>query len=137
MESQELNNALINFLKAKDPLFSERDKVFTALNAYWLTFAMKEAGYSDDELKQSAKNAIYRLKLHISYLAESFGLELEDDAVLQSAATTKAVLSVAKPQKLTDVSLPLSTVSEASDDNSQPLDNLHHEDDSTFEQLFS
>lgn len=138
LDAQESNAALINFLKAKDPLFSERDKLFSALNAYWLPFAMREAGYSDEELRQCAKNAIYRLKLHISYLAESFGLELEDDAVLQSAATTKAIPPVTKPQKLNDISLQPSTATEVIGGDSQLLDDLiHHEDDSTFKGLFS
>ncbi|WP_242051263.1 hypothetical protein [Nostoc spongiaeforme] len=138
LESQDLNTALVNFLKAKDPLFTERDKLFSALNAYWLPFAMKEAGYSDEELRQCAKNAIYRLKLHISYLAESFGLELDDDVVSQPVATTKAFPPVTKLPKLNDINLQPSTATEVISTGSQPLDDLiHHEDDSTFEGLFS
>ncbi|WP_242053760.1 hypothetical protein [Nostoc parmelioides] len=138
LEAQESNVALVNFLKAKENLvLSERDKLFSALSAYWLPFAMRNAGCSDEELKQSAKNAVYRLKLHISYLVESFGLDLED-AVLQPATATKPIRPVTKTPKV-ELDLQPLTAPEASDHASQPdLEQLiHHEDDGTFEGLFN
>jgi hypothetical protein len=138
LEAQESNIALVNFLKAKETLaFTERDKLFSALVPYWLPFAMRNAGCSDEELKQCAKNAVYRLKLHISYLIESFGLDLED-AVLPPATATKPVSPVTKTPKV-DVDLQLSTSMEVSDNAPQSdLEQLiHHEDDGTFEGLFN
>ncbi|WP_414756124.1 hypothetical protein [Anabaena sp. CCY 9910] len=138
LEAQESNKALVNFLKTKETLaFTERDKVFSALVPYWLPFAMRNAGCSEEELKQCAKNAVYRLKLHISYLAESFGLDLED-VVLQPATSTKPIAPVTKTPKV-DIDLQPSTAPEVSSDTSQSdLEQLiHHEDDGTFEGLFN
>ncbi|WP_199316374.1 hypothetical protein [Tolypothrix sp. FACHB-123] len=138
IEAQESNVALVNFLKTKETLaFTERDKVFSALSAYWLPFALRNAGCSDSQSKQCAKNAIYRLKLHISYLVESFGLDNED-FVTQPVKATEPISPVNKTPKI-DVDLTPSTAKASSEDTPElNLEQLiHHEDDSTFEGLFN
>jgi hypothetical protein len=137
LEAQESNLALVSFLKDKETLaFTEKDKLFSAIAAYWLPFAMRNAGCSDRESKQYAKNAVYRLKLHISYLIESFGLDLED-AVLQPIPATQPISPVTKTPQVDNSQL--STAQEVADD--APEENLeqliHHSDDGTFEGLFN
>lgn len=75
MNKEPLSVALIKYIKHSNDI-SEREKVLAALSGYWLPFALRADGsYPEWELKQSARNAIYKLKLHIAYLSEAFVLE--------------------------------------------------------------
>ncbi|MCF2151944.1 hypothetical protein IQ276_037175 [Desmonostoc muscorum LEGE 12446] len=75
MNKEPLGVALIKYIKQSNDI-SEREKVLSALSGYWLPFALRADGsYPEWELKQSARNAIYKLKLHIVYLSEAFFLE--------------------------------------------------------------
>lgn len=75
MNKEPFSVALIKYIKQKNDI-SEREKVLSALSGYWLPFALRADGsYPDWELKQSARNAVYKLKLHIAYLSEAFLLE--------------------------------------------------------------
>ncbi|MBD2503893.1 hypothetical protein [Anabaena azotica] len=133
LEPEDFNSALVQFLKAKDSkAFTERDKVYSAVAAYWMPFAMRNAGFTDDESKQSAKEAVYRLTLHIRYLAQSFGLELEE-ATPQLSSNSKSLPSLTKDEDFEDSIESLST--SESEDVSEP--SIHHDDDSAFEEMFS
>jgi hypothetical protein len=75
MNKEPFSTALIKYIKQSNDI-SEREKVLSALSGYWLPFAVKADGnYSEQEVKQFARNAIYKLKLHIAYLSEVFFLE--------------------------------------------------------------
>ncbi|MEA5566647.1 hypothetical protein [Anabaena sp. UHCC 0399] len=72
MNKEPSSVALIKYIKQSNDI-SEREKVLSALSGYWLPFAVKADGnYSEQEVKQSARNAIYKLNLHITYLFEVF-----------------------------------------------------------------
>ncbi|MCC5640018.1 hypothetical protein LC593_30155 [Nostoc sp. CHAB 5844] len=72
MNKEPSSVALIKYIKQSHDI-SEREKVLSALSGYWLPFAVKaEGNYSKDEVKQSARNAIYKLRLHIAFLTEVF-----------------------------------------------------------------
>lgn len=72
MNKEPSSVALIKYIKQNNDI-SEREKVLSALSGYWLPFAIKADGnYSEQEVKQSARNAIYKLNLHIAYLFEAF-----------------------------------------------------------------
>lgn len=75
LKKEPTNMALINFLRQDDET-GARDKLLSALFSYWLPFALKADGnHSELELKQYARYAIYKLKLHIAYLGEEFFLD--------------------------------------------------------------
>lgn len=131
LDGEQLNIALANFLKKKSTDFTEKDRVFSALSAYWLPIALKDEGtLSDQQLKQYARNAIYKLKLHISYLVETFGLE---DIELPMSATKKVQL-----QQPATISLEPdeSSFEEQDLSVSDSKDLIYHDDDSTFQQMF-
>ena len=68
---------LIRYFQAKEADFSVRELILWASVAYWQPLAEKYLGESsEEELKQSARNSIYRLEQHINYLREVFDLEL-------------------------------------------------------------
>lgn len=137
LEPQEFNDALVKFLKAKDSkAFTERDKVYSAVAGYWMPFAMRDAGFSEGESQQCAKESVYRLILHIRYLAQSFGLDLSEDASGLQFTTPKSNSSIMPKTAKDDIDdFDLSTQQEVS--NSQPLNLIHHDDDGTFQELFS
>ncbi|MBW4617730.1 MAG: hypothetical protein KME21_31975 [Desmonostoc vinosum HA7617-LM4] len=75
IEAQSLDSILTDFLRSKNAVITEKEKVLNATRAYWLPFALKDRGeYSDEQLKHYARTAIYKLQMHINYLAENFGL---------------------------------------------------------------
>jgi hypothetical protein len=123
IEADNHSTALINFLKMKKVRnFSEKDKLLSAISAYWLPFALKEDGsYSDEELMHCARSAIYKLTLHINYLAETFGIEANDVSVLPSSSTRKTNFPI-KSGSMTDSA------------NPEPF--INHQDDSAFDTMF-
>ncbi|MBD2166475.1 hypothetical protein H6G04_18935 [Calothrix membranacea FACHB-236] len=128
IEAHSHNTALINFLKMKKVLhFNEKDKVLSALSAYWLPLALKEDGsYSDEELADCARSAIYKLRLHINYLAATFGvenLELETTQVtaLPSPSTKKTTVT---------------SNSDSINASAKEEDLINHYDDHAFDKMF-
>lgn len=125
LEPEELNIALISFLKQKVNI-SEKDKVLSALSGYWLPFALRENGnYSQEQLKYYALSAIYKLKLHIALLSETFALE---ECFLNNP------INIVEPKSIqTQV-----VVSEKLNhpDDALNIDIVHHQDDKTFEEMF-
>lgn len=51
-----------------------RELVLTALEAYWLPFALEWERRSPEEVRRAARASVYHLQLHVSYLEERFGL---------------------------------------------------------------
>ncbi|BAY80494.1 hypothetical protein NIES25_69820 (plasmid) [Nostoc linckia NIES-25] len=62
---------LLNYLNSKATLYPSKDMAMIALMSYWLPLAYRTAGQGAREnLEQSIKDCIYRLKLHQQYLQE-------------------------------------------------------------------
>lgn len=130
-ESQEA--ILINYLNSKDTLYPSKDMAMIALMSYWLPLAYRAAGQGTKEnLEQSIKNCIYRLKLHQQYLQEMLagGLGTMADDLIESSVTNShlgklsitqsepSLVSDTVPDKLADMTslekndLPVETPSE-------------------------
>ncbi|WP_414541724.1 hypothetical protein [Nostoc sp. CCY0012] len=132
LEQELFNVALINFLKQKVNI-SEKDKVISALSAYWLPFALKADGNcSDSELKHYARTAIYKLKLHIAFLCETFVLE---DFSLVSPASISPKTIVQEPG-LTSPESAMNEQKQLEKSPSESMDFVHHQDDNTFQKMF-
>ncbi|MBD2241215.1 hypothetical protein H6G35_32290 [Aulosira sp. FACHB-113] len=62
---------LLNYLNSKATLYPSKDMAMIALMSYWLPLAYRAAGQvAKENLEQSIKDCIYRLKLHQQYLQE-------------------------------------------------------------------
>lgn len=82
--------------KAKNTEFSREQMILWALSAFWYPLACKWlGGFTETELKQKARNAIYELQKQINYLGQVFGLDL------QEFSTTVTVAAVAKSDEQT------------------------------------
>ena len=89
---------LIKYLRSPDPEFTEKDMILWATSAYWLPLALREQGScSVQQLKQSARTSIYKLRQHINYLAQTFGLESEVAEIPTSSPLFQAKSSWSKP----------------------------------------
>lgn len=133
MNKEAFSIALLNYMK-QDSDTSERDKVLPALFGYWLPLALKADGnYSELELKYYARNAIYKLKLHIAYLSEVFFLEdfpVGSPTIIPVKPMVQEIVSNVPGSKMVDESLIEPKRSKSS------VDLLHYEHDSTFEKMF-
>lgn len=68
--------------------FSREQMILWALSAFWYPLACKWlGGFTDEELKQFALNAIYELQKQINYLQQVFGLDLQEVATTKRAET--------------------------------------------------
>lgn len=142
---------LVKYLRSKDLELSEKNMVLWATAAYWLPLALQKNGCSSNgQLKQSARTAIYKLRQHINFLAQTFGLENELETTTVGAILPKAELETTSPQLIS----PPTSQSENELDNTQTIELLeekdskqptnqsgsnqllHHNDDKTFEALF-
>ncbi|WP_341531997.1 hypothetical protein WKK05_40620 (plasmid) [Nostoc sp. UHCC 0302] len=140
-----MTEVLGDFLKNRDALLTEKEKVIGAVSAFWLPFAlMHKGGYSEDYLKQCAREAIYKLTLHINYLAESFGLEVGEQVIpghtrktqgrkstLNSSSKEQLSISVASKPDLVNQEATEAIVEYT------PQDFIHNQDDDTFQEMFS
>ncbi|MBD6621294.1 hypothetical protein FNW02_37825 [Komarekiella sp. 'clone 1'] len=160
IDVESLDGILTNFLRSKNAAITEKEKVIGATRAYWLPFALKEKGeYSDEQLKQYARAAIYKLRMHINYLAENFGLLDEGEQAISNdkflstkslmprqPATAEKLTSVLAPpaskNKLGALDLveqvePCFTSSTETQAEYTPDDFIYHQDDDTFQEMFS
>ncbi len=65
--------------KTKKPEFSREQMILWALSAFWYPLACKWlGGFTEAELKQLARNAVYELQKQINYLSQVFGLDLQE-----------------------------------------------------------
>jgi len=142
---------LVKYLRSKDLELSEKNMVLWAAAAYWLPLALEKSGcYSTHQLKQSARTAIYKLRQHINFLAQTFGLEGEIEvtgigAILPQAEieTTAEEVMSPKADLLEDGSVNSKAIELAEDEDlHQPIIEpeitqlLHHQDDKAFHSLF-
>jgi hypothetical protein len=129
MNKEPFSVALVKYIKHGGNV-SERDKLLPALFGYWLPFALKADGnYSEQEVKQYARNAIYKLKLHIAYLSEVFFLEdfpVDSPTIIQGKPIAQQMVSNVVTERLIEPEKPKPSV-----------DFLRHEHDNTFETMFS
>ncbi|WP_341531423.1 hypothetical protein WKK05_37580 (plasmid) [Nostoc sp. UHCC 0302] len=160
IDVESLDGILTNFLRSKDAAITEKEKVIGATRAYWLPFALKEKGeYSDDQLKQHARAAIYKLRMHINYLAENFGLLDEGEQAIESEQflsnyslmprqktnierlTPEVAVTItnAKQKMLeqAEQTEPCSTSSSETRTEFTPVDFIHHQDDDSLQEMFS
>lgn len=145
------DETLVKYLRSKDLELSEKNMVLWAAAAYWLPLAFQKSGcYSAGQLKQSARTAIYKLRQHIIFLAQTFGLENELEASMIGAISPMAELETTIPRPVSPQteqienelvsSLAIELVEE--NDSYQPTTQLettgllHHNDDKMFEALF-
>lgn len=69
-----------------DQELSSKEMILWALRAFWQPFAHRyhaeqvHGGVSEEQLKRSARRAIYRLREHIAYLQEVFDLQEQEPA---------------------------------------------------------
>jgi hypothetical protein len=139
---------LIKYLRSPDPEFTEKEMILWASSAYWLPLALREQGScSVQQLKQSARTSIYKLRQHINYLAQTFGLEGEVAAIPIELPLPQANSSCSKPVDETALSLSSSEVPnqlplkdkadpEITSTDFEMPDLLHHQDDEAFQTLF-
>lgn len=142
---------LVKYLRSKDLELSEKNMVLWAAAAYWLPLALQKNGCcSNGQLKQSARTAIYKLRQHINFLAQTFGLENELEVSMIGAISSLAELETtaigemnAKAEQIEDESVNnLAAPLLEHKDLEQPVSPsettqlLHHNDDKTFEALF-
>ena len=65
--------------KTKKTEFSREQMILWALSAFWYPLACKWlGGFTEAELKQLARNAVYELQKQINYLSQVFGLDLQE-----------------------------------------------------------
>ncbi|MBD2451141.1 hypothetical protein H6G76_29225 [Nostoc sp. FACHB-152] len=142
-----MTKVLADFLKDRNTLLTEKEKMVNAAAAFWLPFALLHKGdYSQALLQQSAREAIYKLRMHINYIAETFGLENPDQTLIPvGSITTTKEATVAHPYP------PLTQLSISADEtaNQVPVmipstsveyeaeDMIHHHDDEALENIFS
>lgn len=142
-----MTEVLADFLKNKDTLLTEKEKVIGAASAFWLPFAlMHKGGYSDSYLKQCAREAIYKLRMHINYLAESFGLDARELWVMPTQHIVQTQGHISKLDSQPKEQLPTSS-NEKPDLMLVPpaeaqmeytaQDFIHHQDDDAFQEMFS
>jgi len=160
IDVESVDAILTNFLRSKDTVITEKEKVIGATRAYWLPFALKEKGeYSSEQLKQHARTAIYKLRMHIDYLAENFGLldEAEQTISDDNSFSTKSLMSpeAVTPERLTSELSPVIlkdkptilntpkqvesclTSSRETQVEYTPADFIHHQDDDILQEMFS
>ncbi len=95
------DEALVKYLRSKDLEVSEKNMVLWAAAAYWLPLAFQKSGcYSAGQLKQSARTAIYKLRQHIIFLAQTFGLENELEVTMTGAISPVAELETTSPRAI-------------------------------------
>ncbi|QLE59909.1 hypothetical protein [Nostoc sp. TCL26-01] len=95
---------LLNYLNSKATLYPSKDMAMIALMSYWLPLAYRAAGYGAKEnLEQSIKDCIYRLKLHQQYLQEMLtgGLGSMANDLIESPPTNSHLgqLSTTQPEQ--------------------------------------
>ena len=74
--------------KVKTTEFAREQMILWALSAFWYPLACKSlGGFTEVELKQKARNAIYQLQQQIVYLAQNFGLEPQEFSTPMTGAT--------------------------------------------------
>jgi hypothetical protein len=76
-----LHGTLLKYLQSKHIEFPREQMILWSLSAFWYPLACRWVGeFTEAELKQKARNAIYQLQQQINYLAQNFGLEPQDFA---------------------------------------------------------
>jgi hypothetical protein len=71
---------VLNYLNSKQTLYLAKDMAMIALMSFWLPLA-----YRDDDSQEKGnigrviRNSIYRLKLHLPYLQQMLGEEVEQE----------------------------------------------------------
>lgn len=66
-------------VKATELEFPREQMILWALSAFWYPLACRWlGGFTEGELKQKARNAIYQLQQQINYLATIFGLDPQE-----------------------------------------------------------
>jgi hypothetical protein len=71
---------VLNYLNSKQTLYPAKDMAMIALMSFWLPLA-----YRDDDSQEKGnigrviRNSIYRLKLHLPYLQQMLGEEVEQE----------------------------------------------------------
>lgn len=142
---------LVKYLRSKDLELSEKNMVLWAAAAYWLPLALQKHGCSNGQLKQNARTAIYKLRQHINFLAQTFGLENEFESTTTVGATspktelettTLSIISPQTEQSQDELGNRLATELLEEKDSYQTQTEpettqlLHHNDDKMFEALF-
>ena len=148
------DEVLVKYLRSKDLELSEKNMVLWAAAAYWLPLALQKNGCSSNgQLKQSARTAIYKLRQHINFLAQTFGLENELETNMIGAISSSAEQEIptsrlVSPQAFQIEDELVNRLADLEQDDSyqltaQPVTDqpettllLHHNDDKTFEALF-
>lgn len=84
---------LLQYLNQEELIFSKKERILQALLAYWLPLAYKKrGGLSREQLRQIAEQAIYGLRIHITYLEETFGIASQPLAPSQRHLSIEALL---------------------------------------------
>ena len=146
-----LEAMLVDYFRSKDADLDEKDMVMWANCACWIPLAQKkrqEQGIcSEAEFKQSGRLSIYKLLQHIYLLAHICGLEEELEVV--PALRPQGKQSSNKSDSFSPITRECTTSQQFnSSDSDSPSENivtaipqnsdlLYHEDDATFQSIFS
>lgn len=132
--------------KVKTTEFAREQMILWALSAFWYPLACKSlGGFTEAELKQKARNAIYQLQQQIVYLAQNFGLDPQEFSTPMTGATANSSFNqvpVSEPTvsgTSTAPSLASSTSSVTNAGLSEPLlpEAIGNEDDQLLDELFN
>ncbi len=117
---------LLNYLNSKQTLYPAKDMAMIALMSFWLPLA-----YRDDDsqahgnIGRVIRDSIYRLKLHLPYLEQMLGEEVEQEKQM-------ALFEVEAGRQKSRLEIPTQTVTAEDDSDSQTeIDNPKSEADST------
>jgi hypothetical protein len=141
-----MTQVLADFLKDRNTLLTEREKVIGAAAAFWLPFALLHKGdYSKADLQRCAREAIYKLRMHINYIAETFGLENPKDVFntpvmpyspLYSDTNGSQGLSQTS-SSVNETINPISQQASSTEVEYEQKNLINHHDDDTLHEMFN
>lgn len=71
---------LLNYLNSKQTLYPAKDMAMIALMSFWLPLAYRDDNLQAQEnIGRVIRDSIYRLKLHLPYLEQMLGEEVEQE----------------------------------------------------------
>lgn len=83
VESNSPEAIILNYLNSKYTLYPAKDMAMIALLSYWLPLAHRDTcSVSPEHLGRVLQDSIYRLKLHLQYLQQMQGEEIQEIEVI-------------------------------------------------------
>ncbi len=70
---------VLNYLNSKQTLYPAKDMAMIALMSFWLPLAYRDDLQEKENIGRVIRNSIYRLKLHLPYLQQMLGEEVEPE----------------------------------------------------------